>query len=480
MTMMVENVDIPEEWVSSDMEYYNNIVETIGNTPLVKLNAVANDLPCTILAKVEFFNPGGSVKDRIGWTIIEDAEQSGLLKPGGTIVEATSGNTGVGLAIAAAIKGYRCIFVMPDKMSQEKILLLRAFGARVVVTPTAVEPDDPRSYYSVADRLVEETPNAVLANQYHNPVNPQTHYESTGPELWRQTRGRITHFVAGMGTGGTITGVGRYLKEVSSQVQIIGVDPIGSILYELHRTGQEIKAQSYKVEGIGEDFLPSTTDLSVIDHVVQVTDRESFMMTRRLVREEGIFSGGSCGSAVAGAVKYAREQQLGPEDVVVVLLPDSGSRYLSKVFDDDWMRENGFLERTWVDFRATDVSETKPSRDLITAVPTDLMTDVVRRMKEHNISQLPVVDDNGRLLGIVTEIDLLNHMLLSDHVHQADETIEMVIDTNVPVVSPNAPIETLMGILGHNNVVILTTEDKVQGILSKIDILDFLSTQMSS
>ena len=463
-----------------EMDYYQNVVETIGNTPLVKLNAVTRDLPCTVLAKVEFFNPGGSVKDRIGWTIIEDAERKGLLKPGGTIVEATSGNTGVGLAIAAAIKGYRCIFVMPDKMSQEKILLLRAYGARVVVTPTAVEPDDPRSYYSVANRLVEETPNAILANQYHNPVNPQTHYETTGPEIWRQTRGRITHFVVGMGTGGTITGVGRYLKERNPQVQIVGVDPIGSILYELHRSGQEVKAESYKVEGIGEDFLPTTTDLSVIDHIVQVTDRESFMMTRRLVREEGIFSGGSCGSAVVGAIKYIREQRLGPEAVVVVLLPDSGSRYLSKVFDDDWMRENGFLERAWVDYRAHDVQEVKGDRVLITAVPTDRMTDVVRRMKEYNVSQLPVVAENGRLLGIVTEIDLLNHMLLSDHVHQPDETIESVIDTNVPVVSPNAPLETLMGILGHNNVVILTTDDKVQGILSKIDILDFLSSQMSN
>jgi cystathionine beta-synthase len=480
MMIMEQEVDTWDDLDLEEMEYYNNIVETIGNTPLVKLNAVASDLPCPILAKVEFFNPGGSVKDRIGWTIIEDAERSGQLKPGGTIVEATSGNTGVGLAIAAAIKGYRCIFVMPDKMSQEKILLLRAFGARVVVTPTAVEPDDPRSYYSVADRLVEETPNAILANQYHNPVNPQSHYETTGPELWRQTRGRITHFVAGMGTGGTITGAGRYLKERNPHIKVVGVDPVGSILYELHRSGQTVKAESYKVEGIGEDFLPTTTDLSVIDHIVQVTDRESLLMTRRLVREEGIFCGGSCGSAVIGAIKYAREQRLGPEDVVVVLLPDSGSRYLSKVFDDDWMRENGFLERSWVDYRAADVSEVKSSRELITAVPTDLMTDVVRRMKEYNVSQLPVVAEDGRLLGLVTEIDLLNHMLLSDHVHQADETIESVIDTNVPVVSPNAPLETLMGILGHNNVVILTTDDKVQGILSKIDILDFLSSQMTN
>ena len=293
------------------IEYYDNIIETIGNTPLVQLHSVAHDLPCTILAKLEFFNPGGSVKDRIGWAIVEDAERDGRLQPGGTIVEATSGNTGVGLAIAAAIKGYRCIFVMPDKMSQEKILLLRAYGARVVVTPTAVEPDDPRSYYSVADKLVAETPQAILANQYHNPVNPQAHFEGTGPEIWGQTGGKITHFVAGMGTGGTISGVGRFLKEQNSHIKIVGVDPIGSILYELHRSGQTVKADSYKVEGVGEDFLPTTTDLSVIDTIVQVTDRESFLMGRRLVREEGIFVGGSAGSAVVGAVKYARDHNLG-------------------------------------------------------------------------------------------------------------------------------------------------------------------------
>ena len=459
------------------IDYYNSIVDTIGNTPIVRLNSVASDLSCTVLAKVEFFNPGGSVKDRIGITIIEEAERSGRLKPGGTIVEATSGNTGVGLAIAAAIKGYRCIFVMPDKMSQEKILLLRSFGARVVVTPTAVEPEDPRSYYSVADRLVAETPNAILANQYHNPINPQTHYDSTGPEIWEQTKGRITHFVAGMGTGGTISGVGRYLHEQNPHVKIIGVDPIGSILYELHRSGEYTKADGYKVEGIGEDFLPSTMDLSQIDAVVQVTDRESFMMTRRLVREEGIFCGGSCGSAVAGALKYAREHNLGADDVMVVILPDSGSRYLSKVFDDDWMRENGFLERSWVDYRASDIHAKKSDVRVIMARPTDLMNDVVARFKKHNISQMPVVDDGNKLLGIVTEIDLLNHMLLSDHVHKSDETIESVIDKNVPIVRPNTPLETLMAVLSNSNVVILVTDGEVQGILTKIDILDFLSTQ---
>ncbi|MCB0026403.1 MAG: pyridoxal-phosphate dependent enzyme, partial [Anaerolineales bacterium] len=265
------------------MSVHQSIMETIGNTPLVRLNSVASDVRCQMLAKVEFFNPGGSVKDRIGPAIIEDAERRGVLKPGGTIVESTSGNTGVGLAIAAAAKGYKCIFVMPDKMSQEKILLLRAFGARVVVTPTAVEPEDPRSYYSVAKRLVEETPGAILANQYHNPVNPQAHFETTGPEIWAQTAGKVTHFVAGMGTGGTISGTGRFLKSQNPRVKVVGVDPIGSILYELHRSGRYTTAESYKVEGIGEDFLPSTTDMSVVDTIVQVNDRESFMMTRRLV-----------------------------------------------------------------------------------------------------------------------------------------------------------------------------------------------------
>jgi cystathionine beta-synthase len=461
------------------IEYRDNILQTIGDTPLVRLNSVTTGLPCTVLAKLEFFNPGGSVKDRIGFPIIQDAERSGKLKPGGTIVEATSGNTGVGLAIAAAIKGYRCIFVMPDKMSQEKILLLRAFGARVVVTPTAVEPEDPRSYYSVADRLVAETPNAILANQYHNPVNPEAHYETTGPELWQQTAGKITHFVTGMGTGGTITGTGRYLKEQNPDLKVIGVDPMGSILYELHRSGRYTKAESYKVEGIGEDFLPSTTDLSVIDSVVQVNDRESLLMTRRLVREEGIFCGGSSGSAVAGAIKYAREHNLGPDDMVVVILPDSGSRYLSKVFDDDWMRENGFLERSWVDFRASDIQSAKPDGRVITARPTDLMKDVVALLKKHNVSQLPVVDENERLIGIVTEIDLLNHMLLTGHVHEPDESIESIIEADVPVVRPNTPLETLMTIFSNRSAVVIASDRKVQGILTKIDILDFLSTQVS-
>ena len=457
-------------------EIYKTILDTIGNTPLVELNAIANDLPCTILAKVEFFNPGGSIKDRIGLPIIEDAEKSGKLKPGGTIVEATSGNTGVGLAIAAAIKGYKTIFVMPDKMSQEKILLLRSFGARVVMTPTAVEPEDPRSYYKVSERLVAETPNAILANQYHNPVNPETHYVSTGPEIWRQTAGNITHFVAGMGTGGTITGIGKYLKEKNNHIKIVGVDPIGSILFDLHR-GKEGKAESYKVEGIGEDFLPTTTDLSVIDTVVQVGDRESFLAARRLVREEGMFVGGSCGSALAGALKYARLNNLTEEDMMVVILPDSGSRYLSKFLDDEWMRENGFLERAWVDFRARDVHTAKSDQSVITVQPTDLIVDVVSLFKQNNISQAPVVSE-GELQGMVREVDLLNHMLMADHRHSSDETVANLIDSNLTIVRPSTPLETLMGIFGSTDVAIIVGDNGLEGILTKIDILDYLSSQV--
>ena len=385
----------------------------------------------------------------------------------------------MGLALAAAVRGYRCIFTMPDKQSKEKMDILRAMGAEVVVTPPAVEPDDPRSYYSVADRLVKETPNAILSNQYHNPVNPQSHYIGTGPELWRQTAGKITHYVAGMGTGGTISGTGKFLKEQTPHVKIVGVDPIGSILYELHKSGRFTKAEGYKVEGIGEDFLPSTTDLSVVDEIVQVNDKECFLMTRRLVREEGIFAGGSCGAAVAGALKYARDHKLGKDDVMVIILPDSGSRYLSKLYNDDWMRENGYLEQAWIEGRALDIQHAKGDVDMIIASAEDLKTDVIRKMKAHNVSQLPVVNENGRLLGIVTEIDILNHMLLADHAHEPDETIESMIDTHGATVRPNTPLETLMGIFSTRNVVIIARDGQLEGILTKIDILDYLSSQVA-
>jgi cystathionine beta-synthase len=470
---------IPETLLKTiDNRVYASILQTIGHTPLVRLNSVVDDLACAIYAKVEFFNPGGSVKDRIGPAIIEDAERSGRLRPGGTIIESTSGNTGVGLAIAAAIKGYKCIFVMPDKMSQEKIELLRAFGAEVVVTPTAVEPEDPRSYYSVARRLVEETPNAILANQYHNPVNPQAHYETTGPEIHTQLGDRITHFVAGMGTGGTISGAGHYLKERIPRIQVVGVDPIGSILYELHRTGKYVTAETYKVEGIGEDFLPSTLDLSIIDEVVQVTDRESFRMTRRLVREEGIFAGGSSGAAVAGAIKYARAHKLGEEDTLVVILPDAGSRYLSKIFNDNWMREHGFLERPRAGYIARDVSSAKSSAEVITVRPDAVMEHVVALLKRHNISQVPVVDGEGRLRGLVTEVDLLNHMLQADHRHERGETIESIMDPNPLTVRPDTPLDRLMKQFNVSGVAIMVDDtEHVTGILTKIDLLDFLASR---
>lgn len=457
----------------------SSILEATGATPLVRLNRVAPADGPEVLAKVEFFNPGGSVKDRIGQAIIDDAERSGRLKPGGTIVEATSGNTGVGLAIVAAIRGYKTVFVMPDKMSDEKIRLLRAFGARVVVTPTAVEPDDPRSYYSVAQRIVDETPNAILADQYHNPVNPAAHEAITGPEIWAQTGGRIDAFVAGMGTGGTISGVGRYLKSVQPDVQIVGVDPVGSLLYEVFHTGEMGEAFTYRTEGIGEDFVPTTLDFSVVDDVVKVDDRESFLTARRLVREEGLFVGGSSGSAVAGALKYIRKAGLGPDRTVVVMLPDSGSRYLSKVFDDDWMRENGFLGDPWCDATVADVLAAKPDQTLIALDPSARMVEVIALMRRHGISQAPVVAD-GRLVGIVREVDLLNHMLMGDHEHTPDETVAEIIETDVEIVAADRPLDGLMSLLGAGTEVVLVGPagggaSPVQGILTKIDVLDYIA-----
>lgn len=462
--------------------YHENILGTIGHTPLVRLNRVVSGTgEGTILAKVEFFNPAGSVKDRIGLSMIEAAEREGLLRPGGTIVEATSGNTGAGLAIAAAVKGYRCVFVLPDKMSDEKIRFLRALGARVVVTPTAVAPEDPRSYYSVARRIVAETPNSLLANQYHNPANPQAHYQTTGPELWAQTAGKIDVFVAGMGTGGTITGTGRYLKEQNPQVKIVGVDVVGSLLYETWKLGHippEPNLKTYKVEGIGEDFVPGTLDLGLVDEVVQVDDRESFLMTRRLVREEGIFCGGSSGSAVAGLLKSQIVSALRPGQVAVVLLPDSGDRYLSKVFDDNWMRENGYLSTPLAGDTVAGVLQKKDGSPLIIARPDDLMTGVVGLMKSYDISQLPVIDEAGSLVGVVTETDLLDHLLHADHVHDPEETIAAMVNPDVTTVSLQESVETAMAAFERGKFVVVTEQDRPVGILTKIDIVDYLAGQI--
>lgn len=465
------------------MQIHDNILGTLGNTPLVRLNRLGRGLRCQMVAKVEYLNPGGSVKDRIGIAIIEDAERTGQIKPGGTVVEATSGNTGVGLAMAAILKGYKTVFVVPDKQSEEKIKVLRAYGARVVVTPTDVEPEDPRSYYSVARQIAEETPNAILANQYHNPVNIQAHVETTGPELWQQTAGQIDVFVTGMGTGGTITGVGRYLKQMNPKIQIVGVDPIGSILYDYFYTGKMTEAHSYKIEGIGEDFIPSNYDFTVIDDMVRVSDKESMLMTRRLTREEGIFGGVSCGAALAGALRYASERDLGPEKLVVVLLPDNGSRYLSKVFDDNWMRENRFLESSWAGATVANLMERQPHHEIVTASAGDPVGEIINRLKRADVSQLPVLSEAGQLLGIVNEVSLLNYLLTQSRSDASQVSIQdaAVIDTTVQTLSPNTPVESLMSAFSTNKVAVVTdgegSEKRVVGILTQIDLLDYLANR---
>lgn len=464
---------------SDSLRVYDNILETIGKTPLVRLSRIGRSLPCPLYAKLESFNPGGSVKDRIALNMVAEAERAGRLKPGGTIVEATSGNTGAGLAIVCANQGYKSVFVMPDKMSQEKIHLLRAYGARVVITPTAVAPEDPRSYYSVAKRIVSETPNAILANQYHNPENPRSHYQSTGPEIWEQTRGRVTGVVIGMGTGGTITGVGHYLKEQNPAIRIIGVDPAGSILLETWREGQvpqDAEPTTYKVEGIGEDFLPSTLDLSVIDEVIRITDKESFLWARRLVREEGIFCGGSSGSALAAAMHYALN--LAPDDLLVTILPDTGSRYLSKFYDDKWMRENGFLEAEWGEVTLNEILATKPFQGLITAAVNDSISNVIARLKEHDISQVPAVNPDGSLAGLVTEVDLLKHMLERDHAHSPEETIEPIVQAPQATYPAHTSLEEVLPDIVSGNVIVVTEGDRPVGILTKIDVLDFISQEI--
>ena len=461
---------------SKERRVFNNVLGAMGNTPLVKLERIGKDLPVPLYAKLEFMNPGGSVKDRVGAFIIEQAEKRGEIKPGGTIVEATSGNTGVGLAIAAALKGYKTIFVMPDKMSNEKILLLRAYGAKVVITPTAVGPDDPRSYYEVAKKFARETPNAILANQYHNPDNPKTHELSTGPELWEQTEGKLTDVIIGIGTGGTITGVGRYLKSKNPNITIVGVDIEGSILTEIWQNKGIIPPgaypKTYKVEGIGEDFLPSTMDIKYVDAIERAGDRESFLWARALVRQEGIFAGGSSGSAIAGAIKYCR--RLTPDRLPVVILPDSGSRYLSKFYDDKWMREFGFLSMEFGETALGDLLLAKPNKQLLTAMLGDSIRKVVNVMHQNAVSQMPVVDKDGLLTGLIEEVDLLNH-LLDKHEHSNDETIDTLVQKAGAIFSPETPLEESMPSLTAGLALIIVENNKPIGILTKIDVLDYVA-----
>lgn len=462
--------------VSSEKRVYDNILGAIGNTPLVRLSRIGRDLPVPLYAKLEFMNPGGSVKDRVGANIIEQAEKRGELIPGGTVVEATSGNTGVGLAIAAALKGYKTIFVMPDKMSNEKILLLRAYGAKVVITPTAVAPDDPRSYYEVAKKFARETPNAILANQYHNPDNPKTHEMTTGPEIWDQTDGRVTDVIVGMGTGGTTSGIGHYLKSKNPNIKIVGVDIEGSILTEIWQNHGKIPSgaypKTYKVEGIGEDFLPTTTDISVVDWIERAGDRESFLLARQLVRQEGIFAGGSSGSALAGALKYCRK--LSGDRIVVVLFPDSGSRYLSKFYDDKWMREFGFLATEFGETNLSDLLHAKPNKTLHTATLGDSMRKVVNVMHQNGISQMPVVGANGELVGLLEEVDLLNHML-EKHDHSPEEPIDPLVQNAGAVFPADTALEETMPSLTAGYALLIVENSKPVGILTKIDVLDYVA-----
>ncbi len=445
-----------------------NITQAVGHTPIVKLNRIAQGLAADIYVKCEYLNPGGSHKDRVALNMIKRAEEGGL-KAGGTIVEATSGNTGASLALISAIKGYKCVFVMPDKMSQEKIASLRAFGARVVVCPTAVEPDDPRSYYQVSKRIAEETPNSFYANQYHNPANPEGHYLNTGPEIWNQTQGECDVFVAGMGTGGTISGVGRFLKEQKPNTVLVGVDPVGSLYYDFVKSGRVTKPFTYKVEGIGEDFFPSTMNLKIIDEIVRVDDKECFLMTRDLVRLEGLYVGGSGGAAVAGAIKYA--QTTNTKQNILVLLPDSAQKYLSKIFNDDWMRENGFLEEQPGLGTVRDLLLGKAGA-IVSTTPSAKVREVVATLKSLGISQLPVID-NGRLAGIVAEVDLLRHLVTG--AGTLDSPIAGLIESDYATVTPETKIELVQQVLSDAKLAIVTEHEVVVGIITKIDLIDFLS-----
>jgi cystathionine beta-synthase len=451
---------------------YESVLDTIGWTPMIRLGRVLDGARTPVYAKVEFFNPGGSVKDRIGLAMIEDAERTGRLKRGGTIVEGTSGNTGVGLAIAAAIKGYRCIFTMPDKMSQEKVRLLKAFGAEVIVTPTAVPPDHPDNYVQTAKRIVEETPGAILADQFFNPVNPDVHYRTTGPEIWEQTEGRVTHLVAAAGTGGTISGAGKFLKEKNPAVRVIAGDPVGSIFAHYHRTGVKGESAPYKVEGIGNDKLPSTLWFDVIDEMHSTSDREAFHMARRLTRQEGLFVGGSSGLIVTVAARLAHE--LNDESALIVcVLPDTGERYLSKVYNDEWLREYRLLEPERLSARDIIERKAADAPALISVERGSTAREALALMTRHNISQLPVCDGD-HCLGSVSEATLMSRIIEDPAVLEG--AIDRLMDAPFPVVDANTPMVGVGRLLTRQNPAVLVREDgQLAGIVTRYDMVTYLT-----
>src|SRR5881296_1216798 len=454
-------------------EVFEDISQAIGRTPLVRLNRIGRDTGATFYAKLEYTNPGHSVKDRIAVQMIDDAETKGLLRPGGTIVECTSGNTGMGLAMVGTVKGYRMIFVMPDKVSGEKIKALRAFGAKVVTTPTAVSPEDPRSYYSVAKRIAQQTSNCFFANQYHNKSNPEAHYRTTGPEIWEQTKGEVDAVVIATGTGGTLSGTARYIKERKPSVKFVLIDPVGSILYDYFKTKRIITSfKTYKVEGFGEDFLPTTLDFACVDECYQVTDKECFLTARELTRKEGLFSGGSGGGAVCGAIKFAKDY---PQcRTIVVVLPDSGSRYLSKVYDDDWLRANSFLDDEAAYGHLKDIVE-RQRHPVITADASDGVQDVIRLMKKHGISQLPILD-RTRLVGMISEVDLLNALLKDPE--SVDRPVGDLVDQNYVVIPPDLPVSRLAAIFTEGKVALVQENGTITAVVTKIDLIDHVAAVM--